>query len=1476
MTPSRLLTLLAAFGALLFLGFVDLIWAQGETMMFSVVADVPYSTNELVTLQRHVDNHNLYSPALFLMHLGDIKSGSGGCSESTYSGTANILEDSAVPVYVVIGDNEWSDCSNRDQAFAWWNEYFLRFEDNFCGTPNTDHQSVRQENFAFLSKGVLFIGVNLPNGSESGYQTRLQQDADWVTQKFQQYGSQARGAVVVGHAGPGGSRNAFFDPFRQAAASFGKPVLYIHGDGHKWISDSPWPENNMSRVQLDRGDKPPVLVTVSTNPGNMFSFNRTPWDANSQPYNRPPCGGSETAPNIVVNPSSFNFGDVEVGLSDSQTIVVSNNGNESLQVTGTSITGGDASHFNIDSGGGAFSLAPGAERNVVVSFNPTSEGSKSTTLRFQNNDPNDNPKDVPLLGNGSIPTPTGPVATIIHDAYVRSTEPTTNFGANNTIRVKLSSPNMNGYLKFNVTGMEGTAQLAKLRLYVSSASPSGGSVYLVSNNLEGSSTPWTESAIVFNNAPSMNGSPLSSLGAVSSGQWVEFDVTPVIVANGTYSFGIKNNSSTAVQYHSKEGANDPQLVITGGGGPPQPPAIASFSPTSGGPGTQVTVLGNHLFGATEVAFNGVASSNFSVVSNGEIHAEVPGTASSGKIRVTTAVGSTSSSADFTVIQPQPDIAVNPTSHGFGAVSVTTSATETFVVSNTGSFTLNVTSTALTGTNASEFNIDSGGGAFSLAPGNQRDVDVRFSPTSEGAKSASLSFSSNDPDENPFAVSLSGSGVPAQPDIAVSPSSHDFGSVTTNAGGESQVFVVSNSGLLDLNVTATSLVGTNASEFRIDSGGGAFVLTPGVNRNVQVTLDPTSEGSKTATLRFESNDPDENPLNISLTGTGALPGTGPQVFTTIADAYVSSSQTTNNFGSSNTLRVRNASTVLVSYLKFTVSGISGSAQDAKLRLFVTQSNQGGSAYLVSNDYNDSSDPWAESGLNWSNAPAIGGGALSTLGTVPAGQWVEFDVTPAVTGNGTFSFAIKSTSSSAVFYSSKEGTNVPELVVVGGGTPPQPPAISSFDPGSGLAGVEVTIAGSHLSGASQVTFNNVPASSFSVESGSEVRATVPASATTGKVRVTTIGGTAASSSDFTVIPPPAPTISSFTPASGLVGSIVTISGSDLASAIAVAFNGTVSGSFTVVSNNQIHAEVPNGANAGKISVTTAGGEALSADDFTVSAPPPITLFNPTDDAYVRLASPTATTPTATTLRVRKTSSETIVSYLKFDLTTVSSAIQSATLRLFVTDASSDGGELFLVSNDYQGVSTPWLQSGLNWNNAPVIDSAPIAAIGPVSLSNWVELDVSSVVSGSGVFSFAIRNNSSDVAYYSSREAPNKPELVIELASGLQAAKFIEGALSERDLAGVLPERVELEANYPNPFNLETVIPYTLPENGKIQLRVYNIRGQLVRTLVNGFEEAGFKRARWNGRDDDGIEVGSGIYFVRLEVGPQILVHRITLQK
>ena len=89
-------------------------------------------------------------------------------------------------------------------------------------------------------------------------------------------------------------------------------------------------------------------------------------------------------------------------------------------------------------------------------------------------------------------------------------------------------------------------------------------------------------------------------------------------------------------------------------------------------------------------------------------------------------------------------------------------------------------------------------------------------------------------------------------------------------------------------------------------------------------------------------------------------------------------------------------------------------------------------------------------------------------------------------------------------------------------------------------------------------------------------------------------------------------------------------------------------------------------------------------------------------------------------------------------------------------------------------------------------------------------------------------------------------------------------------------KLDNNYPNPFNPETIINYSIKEAGDVTIEVYNIKGQLVKILVNDIRETGNYTTIWNGRDNSNKSVSSGVYFVRLRTESQSLKQKITLIK
>jgi hypothetical protein len=159
------------------------------------------------------------------------------------------------------------------------------------------------------------------------------------------------------------------------------------------------------------------------------------------------------------------------------------------------------------------------------------------------------------------------------DAPVKESSPTTNYGGEN-LRVDAGGdPDVESYLNFSVSGLSGPIQKAKLRLYAFTGTANGPAVYTTS-------TAWSEGGITWSNRPSPTSAATDDKGAIASNSWVEYDVTPFVTGDGSYSFRLAGTSSDGVDFYAREapaGSPRPELVLTvaGSGQPPAdttPPA----------------------------------------------------------------------------------------------------------------------------------------------------------------------------------------------------------------------------------------------------------------------------------------------------------------------------------------------------------------------------------------------------------------------------------------------------------------------------------------------------------------------------------------------------------------------------------------------------------------------------------------------------------------------------------------------------------------------------------------------------------------------------------------------------------------------------------------------------------------------------------------------------------------------------------------
>ncbi len=112
--------------------------------------------------------------------------------------------------------------------------------------------------------------------------------------------------------------------------------------------------------------------------------------------------------------------------------------------------------------------------------------------------------------------------------------------------------------------------------------------------------------------------------------------------------------------------------------------------------------------------------------------------------------------------------------------------------------------------------------------------------------------------------------------------------------------------------------------------------------------------------------------------------------------------------------------------------------------------------------------------------------------------------------------------------------------------------------------------------------------------------------------------------------------------------------------------------------------------------------------------------------------------------------------------------------------------------------------------------------------------------------------------------------------EVTDIVFGQSAVHDDIATNPQEFVLNQNYPNPFNPTTTISYQLSNGGDVFLAIYNSAGQKVRTLVQGHQGAGSQSLTWDGRDDSGQQLGSGIYLCRLQVDNKVHTQKMMLMK
>jgi hypothetical protein len=266
----------------------------------------------------------------------------------------------------------------------------------------------------------------------------------------------------------------------------------------------------------------------------------------------------------------------------------------------------------------------------------------------------------------------------------------------------------------------------------------------------------------------------------------------------------------------------------------------------------------------------------------------------------------------------------------------------------------------------------------------------------------------------------------------------------------------------------------------------------------------------------------------------------------------------------------------------------------------------------------------------------------------------------------------------------------------------------------------------------------------------------------------------------------------------------------------------------------------------------------------------VIEPCDDMYTDVEHPTLP-PVITELWVAEFQPaghfERIM--IKFDLSQLAGqTIESATLNLNRFMGCPQGGT---TSTNFYAITEDWDEETWNSHTHAQYDSYIWASYG-FNVNGWHNIDITQLIQAwinEDVENYGLlirAQTGSKFSKFYSKEHSNSnlhPYLEVNYTPVSISNNFIQEAV------------INLQ-NYPNPFNPETTISFSLKEDCRVTIDVYNFRGQKVKSLVNGYLEAANHLVIWDGKDNSGRNVSSGVYFYKMDTKEYSSIKKMILLK
>jgi hypothetical protein len=554
-------------------------------------------------------------------------------------------------------------------------------------------------------------------------------------------------------------------------------------------------------------------------------------------------GGVGIAPAIGLSPSSLSFGNQTINTtSAAQSVTITNTGTANLTVSGVAVSGSDSTQF-AQTNTCAAALAPNATCTVSVTFTPTSSGGKNASLSVTHDAPG-SPSVIGLSGSSTTDAITvTPTNLAFGDQRIN---------VSSAVQTVTISNTGSGELVFTGGGSSAITLTGSNASEFSRTTTCGASLAVnASCTASVTFTPTTIEAKTASLSIAYNGAEnITSVGISGVG------INPIVsVTPSSLSFGSRAlNVTSGAQSVTVRNTGTTNLVFTGGGA-----AAITITGANADQFGRTTTCGASLAPSATCT----VSATFTPTSTG---------AKTASVSIAHNAAGSPSEVALTGTGISPMIGVSPSSVAFGHQLINVaSGAQTITVSNTGTDDLVFSSTGglaaitLTGTNANQYARSTTCGT-SLTPNATCTVSVTFTPTTTGAKSATLAIAHN-ASGSPTNVPLTGTGV--TPAISLSSTTISFDNQLINTTSATRSVTITNTGTANLTVSGVSLTGTDNGQFA-ENNSCAAAIAPNASCTVSVTFTPTSTGGKIATLSI-AHDATGSPHTVALSGVGTAPG-----------------------------------------------------------------------------------------------------------------------------------------------------------------------------------------------------------------------------------------------------------------------------------------------------------------------------------------------------------------------------------------------------------------------------------------------------------------------------------------------------------------------------------------------------------------------------------------------------------------------------